>query len=130
MSAFNAIFVGLLGTLSLAVPAWGHACLHDPPARLDSSGVYSRMCDSSAYELSSGNCDGGGGVGCRAPQLNPDTSVCGGPFQVLQPPPPHHVFVSSQLTPFTLLKIDNAKMMILVFSFRRVLRDVGLVSAV
>lgn len=61
--------------------AWAHACVTDPPARLADSGLYSRMCSSTYYELSSGNCNGGGGVGCRNPALSSDTSVCGGPFQ-------------------------------------------------
>ena len=55
----------------------------EPPARMAASGPYSHMCSAQKYELSSGNCNGGGGVGCRAPHLDPDASVCGGPFQVL-----------------------------------------------
>lgn len=71
----------VLAALALTPVANGHACVIDPPARRASSGPYSLMCSSSSYELSSGNCNGGGGIGCRASQLNADTSVCGGPFQ-------------------------------------------------
>lgn len=75
-------FATLLAVLAMASQTHAHSCMTDPPARMAPSGVYSEMCSAQKYELSSGNCNGGGGVGCRASQLDVDASVCGGPFQV------------------------------------------------
>eukprot|EP00892_Ulva_mutabilis_P000014 jgi/Ulvmu1/10012/UM059_0061.1 len=80
-AAFVACLSAALAALLFTSPAHGHACVTDPPARLAADGPYSVMCSGSAYELSSGNCNGPGGVGCRDAGLSRDTSVCGGPFQ-------------------------------------------------